>query len=132
MSNIPHPEVEYKTTLDNPCKVKVKKPLYPSADIYATRQSSGLPFFIRPLIYPFDYLRWYTPGTPMTWTEQDYSKCYKKSALVRGDGKVLSKIEKEGEVQCSPCDHRAYEWDGYLKGVTDDGYEFKGKPFNVA
>ena len=61
-----------------------------------------------------------------TWTDEEYKKCRRYEALVRGDGKVLGDVVDQGST-CTPWDHNAGQsYTGLVYGITDDGYKYKG------
>jgi hypothetical protein len=70
---------------------------------------------------------WQTGGLVQSWLEpaaKDAEQCRHGRALVRGDGKILSKVDYRWEPCWMPATHRARVVKGHLQGVSTDGYLF--------
>lgn len=64
--------------------------------------------------------QWEESGLITTWIEKDDDKCTVKRAVVRGDGKILSSVDKK-QIECNMCIFFAKEENGILKGVDSLG-----------
>ena len=95
---------------------------------------NGPPFFRR----WFMEKQWAEGGTVVSWfsksiasqTDKDNhvvprEKCVRNRALVRGDDKILSTVDKFN-AECNQCDFFAENNNGFLKGIDAVGmYEYK-------
>ncbi|XWV25514.1 putative ORFan [Tupanvirus deep ocean] len=60
--------------------------------------------------------QWHTKET----TDNNNQICLINKALVRGDGKILSKIDQQ-YIPCDSCKHFAENVNGYLRGIEASG-----------
>jgi hypothetical protein len=106
---------------------------FPTPDKYIEmmeKQRGSLPIFgpINKVINRYlDNRLWKSGGHILSWFHQDCKfdeRCLLSRALIRGDGKILGKINTEYSLCFRPDGYNAKVENGHLVGITTDGYKF--------
>lgn len=119
---------------ETPIRIFPKDPPHKTSEEYV-RQFGPDSSYIRRKKLEYD---WRNGGMVQTWFSKSVisrtnyvgevfteGKCHHNSALVRGDGKILSPVNKIN-TKCEEYLHFAENVDGFLKGVVSVGmYEYK-------